>query len=67
VRLHVAGITNIETAAQAADALRPLAGAVAFPLFALGVLGGRIVGVPRARGHRRRRALRSHGLALSRQ
>ena len=37
VTLHVAGITDIETAAQAASALRPLAGDFAFMLFALGI------------------------------
>jgi NRAMP (natural resistance-associated macrophage protein)-like metal ion transporter len=46
VTLHVAGITNIETAAQAAQALRPLAGDFAFYLFALGILGVGAVGVP---------------------
>lgn len=46
VTLHVAGITNIETAAQAATALRPLAGNFAFTLFALGILGVGLIGVP---------------------
>ena len=46
VTLHVAGITNIETAAQAASALRPLAGDFAFYLFALGILGVGLIGVP---------------------
>jgi len=44
--LHVAGITDIETAAQAAAALRPLAGDFAFILFALGILGVGLIGVP---------------------
>ena len=44
--LNAAGITNIETAAQAADALRPLAGDFAFLLFALGILGVGLIGVP---------------------
>jgi len=44
--LHVAGITSIETAAQAAAALRPLAGDFAFLLFALGILGVGMIGVP---------------------
>jgi Mn2+/Fe2+ NRAMP family transporter len=44
--LHAAGITNIETAAQAAGALRPLAGNLAFALFALGIIGVGMVGVP---------------------
>ncbi len=46
VTLHAAGITNIETAAQAASALRPLAGNFAFLLFALGILGVGLIGVP---------------------
>jgi len=46
VTLHVAGITNIDTAAQAASALRPLAGHFAFLLFALGILGVGLIGVP---------------------
>jgi Mn2+/Fe2+ NRAMP family transporter len=46
VTLHVAGTTDIETAAQAASALRPLAGDFAFALFALGILGVGLIGVP---------------------
>ena len=46
VTLHAAGVTNIETAAQAAGALRPLAGDFAFELFALGILGVGMIGVP---------------------
>ena len=46
VTLHVAHVTNIETAAQAAGALRPLAGEFAFALFALGILGVGLIGVP---------------------
>lgn len=44
--LHVAGITNVETAAQAASALRPLAGNFAYILFAVGILGVGLIGVP---------------------
>ncbi len=44
--LHVAGVTNINTAAQAASALRPLAGDSAYILFALGILGVGLIGVP---------------------
>jgi NRAMP (natural resistance-associated macrophage protein)-like metal ion transporter len=44
--LHAAGITRIDTAAQAAGALRPLAGNFAFTLFALGILGVGLIGVP---------------------
>ncbi len=46
VTLHVAGITDINTAAQAAGALRPLAGDFAYWLFALGILGVGLIGVP---------------------
>ncbi|MFM0397624.1 NRAMP family divalent metal transporter [Paraburkholderia phytofirmans] len=46
VTLHVAGVTDITTAAQAASALRPLAGDFAYLLFALGILGVGLIGVP---------------------
>jgi Mn2+/Fe2+ NRAMP family transporter len=46
VTLHVAGVTNIDTAAQAASALRPLAGDFAYALFAAGIFGVGMIGVP---------------------
>jgi NRAMP (natural resistance-associated macrophage protein)-like metal ion transporter len=46
VTLNAAGITNIETAAQAAGALRPLAGDFAFILFSLGIFGVGLIGIP---------------------
>jgi Mn2+/Fe2+ NRAMP family transporter len=46
VTLNVAGITDIDTAAKAASALRPLAGNFAYLLFALGILGVGLIGVP---------------------
>lgn len=46
VTLHIAGVTDIQTAAQAAGALKPLAGEFAFMLFALGILGVGLIGVP---------------------
>ena len=46
VTLNAAGITNIDTAAQAATALRPLAGNFAFLLFATGIIGVGMIGVP---------------------
>jgi Mn2+/Fe2+ NRAMP family transporter len=46
VTLHVAGVTNVDTAAKAASALRPLAGNFAYLLFALGILGVGLIGVP---------------------
>lgn len=39
VTLHAAGITEIETSAQAAEVLRPLAGELTFFLFAPGIIG----------------------------
>lgn len=44
--LYPAGIIRIDTAAQAASALRPLAGPFASLIFALGVLGVGLIGVP---------------------
>jgi Mn2+/Fe2+ NRAMP family transporter len=46
VTLNVSGVTDIETAAQAASALRPLAGDFAFLLFAIGIIGVGLIGVP---------------------
>jgi NRAMP (natural resistance-associated macrophage protein)-like metal ion transporter len=44
--LHAAGVTQIASAAQAADALRPLAGDFAFALFAAGIIGTGLLAVP---------------------
>ena len=44
--LHLHGVTNIETSAQAAAALGPLAGKFAETLFALGVIGAGLLAVP---------------------
>jgi NRAMP (natural resistance-associated macrophage protein)-like metal ion transporter len=44
--LHPAGITNVQTAEQAATALQPLAGSAATLLFTLGLVGTGILGVP---------------------
>jgi NRAMP (natural resistance-associated macrophage protein)-like metal ion transporter len=44
--LHAHGMTNIETAQQAAEALRPLAGKGAYWLFTLGLVGTGMLGVP---------------------
>lgn len=44
--LHKAGITDVQTADQAASALRPLAGPLAYWLFALGIIGTGMLGVP---------------------
>ncbi len=44
--LHKAGVRDIDTATQAAEALRPLAGDAAGILFALGVIGVGFLAVP---------------------
>ena len=44
--LFAAGVHDIQTAAQAAMALRPLAGDFAFELFAIGMLGVGLIGIP---------------------
>jgi Mn2+/Fe2+ NRAMP family transporter len=44
--LHSHGVTQIGTAAQAAEALRPLAGPFAFLLFSLGIIGTGLLAVP---------------------
>lgn len=44
--LHGAGTTTIATAADAAAALRPIAGDFAFALFALGIIGTGLLAVP---------------------
>ena len=44
--LHAHGVTEIETSAQAASALRPLAGEFAFVIFALGIIGTGLLAVP---------------------
>jgi Mn2+/Fe2+ NRAMP family transporter len=44
--LNKAGITNIETSAQAAKALQPIAGDFAFAVFALGIVGTGLLAVP---------------------
>ena len=46
VTLHAAGMTNIQTASEAASALRPLAGDFAFLLFAAGIIGTGLLAVP---------------------
>jgi NRAMP (natural resistance-associated macrophage protein)-like metal ion transporter len=44
--LHAHGVTNIETAKQASEALLPLAGKGAYWLFTLGLIGTGMLGVP---------------------
>jgi NRAMP (natural resistance-associated macrophage protein)-like metal ion transporter len=44
--LNKAGVTNIQTAGQAAKALEPIAGRFAFALFSLGIIGTGLLAVP---------------------
>jgi NRAMP (natural resistance-associated macrophage protein)-like metal ion transporter len=44
--LHAAGIVDVQTSAQAAKALEPLAGRFAFALFAVGIIGTGLLAVP---------------------
>jgi NRAMP (natural resistance-associated macrophage protein)-like metal ion transporter len=46
VTLHKAGITDIQTSAQAAEALRPIGGPATFVLFSLGIVGTGMLAVP---------------------
>jgi Mn2+/Fe2+ NRAMP family transporter len=44
--LNAHGVTTIQTASQAAEALRPVAGELTFVLFALGIIGTGLLAVP---------------------
>jgi len=44
--LNANGVTDIATSAQAAEALRPVAGDFAFAMFALGIIGTGLLAVP---------------------
>lgn len=44
--LYTNGITNIESAAQAAEALRPFAGEYTYFLFAIGIIGTGMLAIP---------------------
>lgn len=44
--LHRAGVTQIESAVQAAEALRPAAGVLTYALFAVGIIGTGLLAVP---------------------
>ena len=46
VTLHATGKTDIQTSAEAAEALRPIAGDLAFTLFSLGIIGTGLLAVP---------------------
>jgi len=44
--LHARGVTDIQTSAQAAEALRPIAGPFVFVIFALGIIGTGLLALP---------------------
>ncbi|MEO8278275.1 MAG: divalent metal cation transporter [Ideonella sp.] len=44
--LHAAGVTDIQTSTQAAEALRPVAGDLTFLVFSLGIIGTGMLAVP---------------------
>jgi NRAMP (natural resistance-associated macrophage protein)-like metal ion transporter len=44
--LHAAGIVNIQTSGQAAEALRPIGGSATFLLFSLGIIGTGMLAIP---------------------
>jgi NRAMP (natural resistance-associated macrophage protein)-like metal ion transporter len=44
--LHAHGVTDVQTAQQAAEALRPIAGPFAFLLFSLGIVGTGLLAIP---------------------
>jgi len=44
--LHAAGVTDIQTSSQAAQALRPIAGLFTFVIFAVGIIGIGLLAVP---------------------
>ncbi len=46
VTLHAPAITDIQSSAQAAEALRPIAGEFAFMLFAAGIIGTGLLAMP---------------------
>jgi NRAMP (natural resistance-associated macrophage protein)-like metal ion transporter len=48
--LYATGNRDIETARQAAEALRPLAGELAYLMFALGIVGTGMLGIPALAG-----------------
>jgi NRAMP (natural resistance-associated macrophage protein)-like metal ion transporter len=60
--LHTAGVTKVDTAAQAAEALRPIAGNLAFFLFAMGIIGTGLLAVPVLAGSAAYAAAETFGL-----
>src|SRR6185295_1533428 len=60
--LHVAGVSKVDSAAQAAEALRPIAGNLAFFLFSLGIIGTGLLAVPVLAGSAAYAAAETFGL-----
>jgi NRAMP (natural resistance-associated macrophage protein)-like metal ion transporter len=60
--LHTAGVTKVDTAAQAAEALRPIAGNLAFFLFSMGIIGTGLLAVPVLAGSAAYAAAETFGL-----
>ena len=50
ITLHKHGINSIETSKQAAEALRPLAGELAYVLYAVGLIGTGLLAIPTLTG-----------------
>src|SRR5438105_2974472 len=48
--LHAKGVTDIQTSAQAAEALRAVAGPLTFAVFAAGIIGTGILALPALAG-----------------
>lgn len=48
--LHVSGVTTVQSSAQAAEALKPMAGFMAGTIFALGIVGTGLMAVPALAG-----------------
>lgn len=61
VTLHSAGITDIQTSADAAQALRPIAGEFAFALFSLGIIGTGLLAIPVLAGSAAYALCEAHG------
>jgi NRAMP (natural resistance-associated macrophage protein)-like metal ion transporter len=50
ITLHAHGVTKIETSKQAAEALRPLAGSLAYCLYTIGLIGVGLLAIPTLTG-----------------
>jgi len=64
--LNAHGVTKIDTAAQAAEALRPIAGELTFALFAAGTIGTGLLAVPILAGSAAYAVTEAFGLPIGR-